>query len=321
MIGPLLVALSVWTGPPKLPPVPGERVVPPPVEPEPEPEPEADPEPAADAPGEASEDPDEAEPELSEGTTAADPVLANGPSAFDEPKLARPKGQGAKARPLAKASADEINQLRSEPAEGTANSDDSAEPVTRSVRPGDQPRESAPMRREAYVDDTARLLADSPRRPPRRTSAFAFGYRIFGIRDAYERPQAWHVVSIEVSPLRRWVRLDFITEVGWEGGPAARDGDRADLLLMEKAGLGVQYPHWVSPFLEFQGGAGMARIELFDRSDIVFVYALGLDAGARWAVTRWMSLGASIGWLRPVIRRPEYTVYHDTFTAKLSIGF
>jgi hypothetical protein len=148
-----------------------------------------------------------------------------------------------------------------------------------------------------------------------------FGYRIFQTRDAFARPQSWHVGSLEVTPVRRWVRLNLITEVGAEGGAAARDGDRADLYMMQKAGLGAQYPGWITPFVEFQGGAGMARVELFERNDLLLIWSLGLDAGAQWAVTRWMWIHAAVGWVRPTFQRPERAVYHDSFTFKLGIGF
>jgi hypothetical protein len=157
-------------------------------------------------------------------------------------------------------------------------------------------------------------------RAPERTSAFAFGYRVFAISDALGRLQSWHLGSVEVSPLRRYVRLDFITEIGAEGGPAARDGDRADLMFVEKGSLGLQYPGFVSPFVAFQGGAGFARVELFDRNDLVFLYTLGLDVGAQWAVTKWLFLHAAIGWIHPTFRRPEHSVHYDAFTFKLGFG-
>lgn len=157
--------------------------------------------------------------------------------------------------------------------------------------------------------------------PPDRSAAFVFAYRQFAIRDALQRRQSWHFASLEVSPLRRFVRLNLITEFGWEGGEAAQHKDRADLMLLAKGGLGVQYPHWVTPFVEFQGGGGVARVEVFERNDLVFLYTLGVEAGAQWAVTRWLFLHAAIGWIRPVMRHPERTVRHDRATFKVGFGF
>lgn len=158
-------------------------------------------------------------------------------------------------------------------------------------------------------------------RPPERSSAFLFGYRYFRIEDLLGRPQDWHLASIEVTPVRRYVRINLVTELGFEGGPAATRGDRADLLLMERLGLGMQYPHVVTPFLEFQGGAGGARVELFGRNDIALVYALGLDAGAQWSLGGRMFLHAALGWIRPTFVWPERTVSYDRVTFKLGIGF
>jgi hypothetical protein len=191
------------------------------------------------------------------------------------------------------------------------------------VTPGDRPHalpETTLVR--TAEPDTPPPLTYKPRRDkPRRTASFVFGYRTFAIRDAFGRPQSWHVGSVEVSPLRRWVRLDLITEIGGEGGAAARDGDKADLMLVQKAGLGVQYPGWLTPFLAFQGGVGGARVELFDRNDLLFVYTLGIDAGAQWAATRWLFVHVALGWIHPTFRRPERSVRYDAFTFKVGIGF
>ena len=55
------------------------------------------------------------------------------------------------------------------------------------------------------------------------------------------------------------------------------------------------------------------------RTSAAFVF--GVDAGAQWAVTRWMWVHAAVGWIRPTFQRPERAVYHDSFTFKLGIGF
>ncbi len=187
---------------------------------------------------------------------------------------------------------------------------------------GDVPPDAhAPTRTAHRMRSATVLEAPAARVPPRRSAAFVFGYRIFQTHDAFARAQSWHVGSLEVTPVRRWVRFNLITEVGAEGGAAARDGDRADLFMMQKAGLGIQYPHWLSPFVEFQGGAGAARVELFDRNDLLLIWSLGVDAGAQWAVTRWMWIHAAVGWIRPTFQRPERAVYHDSFTFKIGVGF
>lgn len=189
------------------------------------------------------------------------------------------------------------------------------------------PSSDAPPREPTIVRTASPLPTDDrPRyrrgpRPPERSSAFLFGYRYFRIEDLLGRPQDWHLASIEVTPVRRYVRINLVTEVGFEGGPAATRGDRADLLLMERLGLGMQYPHVVTPFLEFQGGAGGARVELFGRNDLALVYALGLDGGAQWSLGGRMFLHAAIGWIRPTFVWPERTVSYDRVTFKLGFGF
>ena len=159
------------------------------------------------------------------------------------------------------------------------------------------------------------------RAPPERSAAFVFGYRQFQIEDGLSRNQSWHIVSVDVTPVRRVFRLNLVTEVGIEGGEAAQAGDRADLLIMEKVGLGVQYPHWVTPFVEFQGGMGAARVELFERNDLAMLYSLGVDGGGQWAVSEHLFLHAAVGWIRPYFRVKGETAYYDRLTFKVGLGF
>ncbi len=186
----------------------------------------------------------------------------------------------------------------------------------------EEPRSDMTLRRTASAEKPDdRLTFRRGPAPPRRSAAFVLGYRFFRVEDPLGRAQDWHLASLEVSPLRRWVRLNLITEFGVEGGPAARAGDRADMLLMERLGLGMQYPGVVTPFFEFQGGVGGARVELFGRNDLALLYALGVDAGAQWAVTRWMYLHAAIGWIRPTFVWPERRSAFDRVAFKVGIGF
>ncbi len=230
--------------------------------------------------------------------------------------------EAAPAEPLALASETDASAWAEDDAVfGEAGDADAGS--RRIANPGDIPRAGVrpPSRTATGAELRTRLEQPARAEPPRRSSAFVFGYRLFAIQDAFARPQSWHVGSVEVTPVRRFVRFNLITEVGAEGGAAARGKDRADLFMMQKAGLGVQYPHWLTPFVEFQGGAGVARVELFDRSDLLLLWTLGIDVGAQWSVTRWMSFHAAAGWIRPTFQRPDRALYHDSFTFKLGLGF
>jgi hypothetical protein len=312
----LVLAGMLWLGPPVLPDLPAERAAKARAaeeerrrqeaakQPEPAPEPEPEPEPAA-----------EPEPEADSSAGAPPPAK---PKAGAGPVTAEQLHDAAPPVALEAASANDV-ALWSE--------DDAVYAAQGPSEPGLGRPKTAPPKQHTPTRTATRLRAGVPLeqagRPsaPRKSAAFVFGYRIFQTRDAFARPQSWHVGSLEVTPVRRWVRLNLITEVGAEGGAAARDGDRADLYMMQKAGLGAQYPGWITPFVEFQGGAGMARVELFERNDLLLIWSLGLDAGAQWAVTRWMWIHAAVGWVRPTFQRPERAVYHDSFTFKLGIGF
>ncbi|HET6582015.1 MAG TPA: hypothetical protein VFG69_01185 [Nannocystaceae bacterium] len=184
------------------------------------------------------------------------------------------------------------------------------------------PAHDGPVLRTASEEPPPeRLMFRRRPHPPKRSAAFVLGYRHFRINDALQREQDWHLASLEVTPLRRYVRLNLITEFGVEGGEAARAGDRADMMLMERLGLGVQYPHFVTPLVEFQGGVGGARVELFQRNDLAFLYTLGVDAGVQIAITKWMYLHTVVGWIRPTFRWPDRSASYDRFSFKVGIGF
>jgi hypothetical protein len=73
--------------------------------------------------------------------------------------------------------------------------------------------------------------------------------------------------------------------------------------------------------VEFQAGVGGARVELFQRNDVAFLYTLGLDAGAQFAVTKWMYIHAVVGWIRPTFRWPNRSASYDRVTFKVGVGF
>jgi hypothetical protein len=330
----VLIAMLVL-GPPKLPPLPG-RAMPAPVEEH------ASEAPAAPPPVEAKRDPGvPAAPPPSAPSTASR-APARPPSSAPSSSIAGAIFPGAKPPPAPPPAA------AGSAKPGTASSlvrGESSAPALRLVS-GDEvagwdsgdrkARAAAPKgaaaptheTRDTTVRRTAmpntsddRLTFRRAPHPPRRSAAFVLGYRYFRIQDSLGRAQDWHLASLEVTPMRRYVRLNLITEFGIEGGPAARAGDRADILLMERLGLGAQLPGVVTPFIEFQGGIGGARVELFGRNDLAMLYALGLDVGAQWAVTRWMYVHAAIGWIRPTFVWPNRTSSFDRVAFKLGIGF
>jgi hypothetical protein len=339
MIGATLsVLVLVLVGPPKLPPI-GGRSVPAPVEQAPvEAEPVEQAPPAdvvPDAPAQSVPPPPPAAapktPPPAPPPPAAGPeVLANGPSSpgITTPKLpsgpaspTRPSAPMIKptarvdAAPLRLVSADEVSRWDREAQSAAPTTIATPSPAKTTTD------DTTVMRTAAPEEDDSRPRFRRPPHPPDRSAAVVLGYRFFRIKDALGRPQDWHVASIEVTPLRRYVRVNLITELGVEGGPAARSGDRADLLLMERLGLGMQYPGVVTPFVEFQGGIGGARIELFGRNDIALLYALGLDVGAQWAVGRWLYVHAAVGWIRPTFVWQGRTSSHDRVAFKLGLGF
>jgi hypothetical protein len=300
MVGSLMIALSMF-GPPTLPPAPGRGV---PVAPEQEvphgasPAPKAAADVATPQPAPAVQRPRQQQ-RVPEPEPAARPeptVMTTPASASSNPAPAQPSTQALSIAPRARSSTTSPSK---KPSSRAASGDDAVLVAT-----AQEPRKTR-KRRER----------------PKRSSAFALGYRQFWISDALGRSQSWHMGTMEITPARRYVRFNLLTEVGVEGSEAAQGGGRADMMAMQKLGLGLQYPHWVTPFMEFQGGVGAARVELFNRNDLLLVWSLGLDVGAQFALTRWLFVHTAIGWIRPVFRRPERSIAYDSFAFKVGFGF
>ena len=333
----LMVMLALF-GPPKLPPI-GGRAVPAPVEPavvvEPQPAPTPPPAPASPEPDASPESPSPSSPETVAKGAPTDPpgpeVLANGPSSTPPttPRLSTGPGTPVRSSPsstrvgsasttmpgLRLVSSDELSQWDRQDAAAARAPAGKRTPALAAQADATIVRTATPE----TSDTRPRFMR--PPHPPDRSATVVLGYRYFRIQDALGRAQDWHLASIEVTPMRRYVRLNLLTEFGVEGGEAATRGDRADILLMQRLGLGMQYPHVVTPFLEFQGGVGGARIELFGRNDVALLYALGLDVGAQWALGRSLFVHAAVGWIRPTFVWPTRTLSYDRVAFKLGIGF
>jgi hypothetical protein len=314
-----LALVLALVGPPKLPPLPGRGLpapepapqnVAPKESPAPAAKPTAPPVPSAPAPTVAPETKGEPEPAA---TKPANPPSAPAPTAPTIGPARAPDDDTA----LRVVDSGEVERWAAEDRRRAAALDKVAKPE---VKP--KPQHEGPVLRTASEEVPPERLSYRRRpHPPKRSAAFVLGYRYFRIHDALQRPQDWHLASLEVSPLRRFVRLNLITEFGVEGGEAARAGDRADMMLLERVGLGMQYPHFVTPLVEFQAGVGGARVELFQRNDVAFLYTLGLDAGAQFAVTKWMYIHAVVGWIRPTFRWPNRSASYDRVTFKVGVGF
>ena len=309
----IALVLLALVGPPKLPPLPGRGLPPP--------EPPA----ATERPSktEPPKEPPKTEPPTTEPkpqTTSAPPAVRAAPPppppAAVAPTLT-PAALSETGSSMRVVGADELARWTEQTRRREAAGKPSATPKTATTRTDDD----VVLRTASEQPPPERLVYRRRPHPPERSAAFVLGYRHFRIRDALDRAQDWHLASLEVTPLRRYFRLNLITEFGIESGPAARAGDRADMMLLERLGLGLQYPHFVTPLLEFQAGIGGARVELFQRNDLAFLYTFGVDAGAQWAVTRWMYLHAVIGWIRPTFRWPDRTAAYDRFTFKVGVGF
>ncbi len=315
-----MVALALvlaLVGPPKLPRLPGRGLPAPapaaPQEPTPKEapapatKPEAPPVPSAPAPTKPGPTP---EAPVQPATSPSEPA----PTSPTIGPARAPEGEGA----LRVVDADEVERWAAEDRRRAAALEKAAKPE---VTPKRVPHEGPVLRTASEEVPPERLSYRRRPHPPKRSAAFVLGYRYFRIHDVLKRAQDWHVASLEVSPLRRYVRLNLITEFGVEGGEAAKSGDRADLMLLERIGLGVQYPHFVTPLVEFQAGVGGARVELFQRNDLAFLYTLGVDAGAQFAVAKWMYLHAVVGWIRPTFKWQERSASYDRFTFKVGVGF
>ncbi len=285
-----LVSLFLWMGPPSLPPKQGAR--------EPAPEPPAR---AAGAPEGA---PVDSEVDL--------------PREFQDPAMLAATIEAEPDKPVVVVAPDEppVVGLVGDPRP------DRGAVVQGATGPGVLEYETLTAVRTAEpAQPSAKLTFQRGMPPPAKSAMLVIGYRQFAIRDGLDRDQTWHLVGLEIAPVRRYVRFTLHTEVGVEGGEAATDGDRADLMVLQKVGLGVQYPYWVTPFIEVQAGVGAARIELFERNDLAAIYTVGLDAGVQWALLKHLYFVGSVGWIRPYFAATGRTVYSDQATFRVGIGF
>lgn len=341
-----ILALALVFGPPKLPPLPGRGMPAPsaPSQPDaaapsegparrPPPPSASEAEAPAPAPKPASAAPTSKAPSAPASKTPSAPATKAPAAPASNPPDTRPPPPPPPSRP-----GDPSTAVALVPVSGVATGAQpglrlvGAEELAQWEREGQAPTSSpAPPskhKREAVVLRSARQ-APLPERlvfrrrptPPERTAAFVLGYRYFRIQDQLGRAQDWHLASLEVTPVRRYMRVNLLTEFGIESGPAARSGGRADIMLMQRLGLGMQYPGFVTPLIEFQGGVGAARVELFERNDLALVYTLGLDGGVQWAVTRWMYVHAALGWIRPTFTVGSRSSSFDRLAVKLGIGF
>ncbi len=193
-------------------------------------------------------------------------------------------------------------------------------PSARGASARTQPPPARPVARRTALAPLPVLRARGRRPPPARSAVFVVGYRVFTIHDRLRRSQSWHFASVEAGLLRRYVRLGLLTEVGAEGGEAAR-GDRNDFMVVQKVGLGAQVPHFVTPFVEVQGGVGLVRTELFERNDLGWVATVGVEGGAQWAVARFFRIHLAAGWIRPYLKDAAGVRRADSFTFRVGLGF
>lgn len=290
----LLLACCVlgMAGPPTLPPMPGQQTPPP-------------------APPVRSG-------EQTKGAAKVSEV--NLPEEFRDPSSLPPKAaeDGASTEAAVVTAPD---QPPASPAPGERRSD-AREVTTGADGPGPLGYEMLTAVRTAEPEEPAgKLTFQRGTPPPEKSSMLVLGYRQFAMRDGLGRDQTWHLVALEITPVRRYVRFSLHTEVGVEGGEAATGGDRADLMVLQKVGLGLQYPYWVTPFVEAQAGIGAARVELFERNDLAALYTVGLDAGVQWALLKHLHFVASVGWIRPYFAATGQTVFADRLTFRVGIGF
>lgn len=192
-------------------------------------------------------------------------------------------------------------------------------------RPQTQVKDHGVVRHAVAKESPSEIFFLRGKKAPRKTSVLLLSYRHFAIRDALDRSQGWHVVGFGIAPLRRYARLTLTTEVGIEGGEAAANGDKGDVFLMQKIGAGVQYPYWVTPFIEFQAGGGVSRMEVYDRNELGILISAGLDVGAEWSVATQFKVLAAVGWIRPwrmlAKQKLAEARYFDRGTFKVGIGF
>jgi len=104
----------------------------------------------------------------------------------------------------------------------------------------------------------------------------------------------WSGVDIEFYPVsRRWFRFGVAAQLGIGNAYSSWS-------FQTGVSVGVQYPWWVTPFLEGRFSAGLVGGRYEGAGVVSWIYTGGIEGGVELYLWRRFYLTASVGWAHPV---------------------
>lgn len=170
-----------------------------------------------------------------------------------------------------------------------------------------------------------RLAGSMWRYGPRFTAGYRLGKLACSVGDCW-----YHQFSLMFYPLAiatmqnpwwRLVRFGLGVEGGGETEQTRQRWWQRNQTLAGVIALGLQLPHRVTPYVDFVVTMGALHRHIYNKDLFHFVHSVGLEAGAAVFVWRSFLLEASAGWRRSVVKVDPKTLYYDTFTFKIGMGF
>lgn len=180
-----------------------------------------------------------------------------------------------------------------------------AAPFARAAPDGDDDpkRARVGMRAAASDEDDPKLArvavagtvaAPWPVRPERPVPRVKLGYRRLTTVGLENDSIDWNGVDLEFYPVsRRWFRFGV-------GAQLAIGSAYGSWSFQTGVSVGVQYPWWITPFLEGRFAAGLVGGRYEGAGVVSWIYTGGIEGGAEIYLVKRFYLTAAVGWAHPV---------------------
>lgn len=130
-------------------------------------------------------------------------------------------------------------------------------------------------------------------------------------------PTAW------ISPGSGWRILRFGIGIGG-AGETSQSRERwwqHDFTLEAVLAFGLQYPWHLTPYAELLVGLGALHRNLYNSDEVFFSYSIGLEAGLEWFAWKSFNIAVSLGWRRSIVDLGRQSLYADSLTFSVGLGF
>lgn len=133
----------------------------------------------------------------------------------------------------------------------------------------------------------------------------------------------FHPIAIAAleNPVLRMIRLGIGIEGGGETTQARHKWWSRNHSLAAVISIGFQFPHRVTPFLDFLMTLGALHRNIYNKDLFHFAHSLGIEGGVTVFPLSRLYITAAVGWRRWVIKTSQNSLYYDSFTFMTGIGF